>query len=118
VDVGPPFPADAQSAVLVKPAERALDDPTLAPEGGAVRGLLARDPGPDAAFADEPAMVGVVVAAVAHDRLRAPARPAHPPAHGRDRVEQRRQLGNVVAVAAGQTDGQWDPAGIGQEVVL
>jgi hypothetical protein len=97
----------------LRPAERAFDDPPLAPEAGAVCGLLARDPRLDAAFADEPAMVGVVVAAVAHDRLGAPARPAHPPAHGRDSVEQRRQLGDVVAVAAGQTDGQWDPAGIG-----
>jgi hypothetical protein len=118
VDVGPPLPADAQSAVLVKPAERALDDPALAPQAGAVFGLLARDSGLDAAFADEPTVVGVVVAAVAHERPGAPARPAHATAHGRDRVEQGRQLGDVVAVTAGQADGQWDPAGIGQEVVL
>jgi hypothetical protein len=28
---------------------------------------------------------------------------------GVERVEQREQLGDVVAVAAGQRDGEWDP---------
>jgi hypothetical protein len=32
VDVGAAFVADAEAAVLVEPADRALDDPTLAAE--------------------------------------------------------------------------------------
>lgn len=33
-------------------------------------------------------------------------------------VEQREQLGDVVAVPAGQRGGQWDPRRVGQQVVL
>jgi len=116
VDVGSPLPADAQAAVLVKPAERALDDPALSPEAGAVLGLLACDLGPDAPLADSPAVVVVVVAAVAHDRLGPPAWPAHPPGHGRYRIEQGHELSDVVAVAARECDGERDAARVGQEI--
>jgi hypothetical protein len=32
--------------------------------------------------------------------------------------DQREQLGDVVAVPASQPDGQWDAAGVDQEMVL
>jgi hypothetical protein len=63
-------------------------------------------------------MAVVVVAAVAHDYVRATTRPAHPPAHAGDGVEQRDELGDVVAVAAREADGERDAARDGQEVVL
>jgi hypothetical protein len=118
VDVGSPLPADAQPAMLVQPAERALHDPALPPEPGAVRGLLAGDQRPDAPLAHGPAVVVVVVAAVAHDRVGPTTRSAHPPPQARHGVDQRYELGDVVAVAACEADGERDAAGIGQEVVL
>ena len=51
VDVVAAFVADAEPAVLVQPGERALDDPALAAEPGAVRTLGLGDPGTDASGA-------------------------------------------------------------------
>lgn len=118
MDVGSPLPANPQPAMLMKPAERALDDPTLASESGAVLGLLAGDQRPDAPLPHEPAVVVVVVAAIAHNRVGATTRPAHPAADAGDGVEQRDELGDVVAVAARQADRERDAARIGQEVML
>jgi hypothetical protein len=64
VDVGAAFVADEQSFEVVQPGEGALDDPAVATEAGAVLGPAARDHGSDAALADEPAVLVVVVAAV------------------------------------------------------
>jgi hypothetical protein len=56
------------------------------------------------------------------DDPRANAAPAVRPTglapHRRDGVQQRQQLGDVVAVAAGDGDRERDPVGIGQQVVL
>jgi hypothetical protein len=49
VDVVAAFVADAQAAVLVQPGDRALDDPALLAEPGAVRRLGSGDPRLDAA---------------------------------------------------------------------
>jgi hypothetical protein len=51
VDVGAAFVADAQAAALVQPADRALDDPALAAESGAMLALRSSDgrPGPSSA---------------------------------------------------------------------
>ena len=45
MDVGSPIVADAQPAVLVEPGDRALNDPALHAQPGAVLGLALRDPG-------------------------------------------------------------------------
>jgi hypothetical protein len=60
----------------------------------------------------------VVVAAVGHERRGPAPRPADPARERRHPVNERDQLGDVVAVAAGQADGQRDPLGVGEEVVL
>lgn len=49
MDLGPAFVADAQAAVLVQPGDRALDDPALLAETGAVWLLRPRDRGGNAA---------------------------------------------------------------------
>jgi hypothetical protein len=118
VNVGASFPADAQAAVLVEPAESAFDDPALAPESRAVLGLAARDQWQHASLADEAAVVVVVVAAVADDRGGSSPRSADLPAQRRHRVDQRHQLRDIVAVAAGQADRERDPVRVRQEVVL
>ena len=66
------------------------------------------------------AVLVVVVAAVGRDEVgllaRAPDLPGDRP--GVQDIEQRQQLRDVVAVAAGQRDGQRDPAGVDEQVVL
>ena len=60
----------------------------------------------------------MVVAAVGDDALRSAARAADLAAHRRDAVEQRDQLGDVVAVAAGERPGERDPGRVYEKVVL
>ena len=88
----------------MEPGEGPLDHPLVGAQSGAVQGATAGDRGHDAAGTDLVAVDVVVVAAVGEERVRLAAGPADPAADRRDRVEQRKQLGNVVAVAAGQRD--------------
>jgi hypothetical protein len=104
----------------VQVREAALDDPALAPEAGAVGGAAARDHGFDAALPEQAAVLVVVIAAVGDDEVGLAARPAD---LARDRpgvqvLQQRDQLGDVVAVAARQRDRERNPGRVDQEVVL
>jgi len=102
----------------MEPAEGAFDDPAVAAEAGAVALVAVGEQGRDAALAEcLPVSVGAV-AAVAEERLGSPPWPAGEASNGGDAVEQRQQLGDVVAVAAGQRPGQRCPVRVGQEVVL
>ena len=91
-----------QAAAVVQPGEGALDDPAVAAEPGAVLGQAASDQRLDAPLANELPVAVVVVAAVGDQRSRSPPRSPDTAAHRRNAVEQGQQLGDVVAVAAGQ----------------
>ena len=118
MDVVAPVGADEESAAVVQPGEGALDDPALAAEPGAVLGLAAGDDRLDATLPDEAAVLVVVVAAVGEQRPRPASRSADPSADGRDAVEQFDQLGDVVAVAAGERPGERDATAVYEEMVL
>jgi hypothetical protein len=118
VDLVAAVVANEQSLELVQPGEGALDDPAGAAKTGAVLGLAAGNLRFDPAFAELAAMGGVVVAAVGGQAFGATARPAELAAHGRHTVEQRNQLGDVVAVAARNRPGERDPCRVDEEVVL
>jgi hypothetical protein len=62
----------------------------------------------------------VVVATVGDQHPGLAPRPTDAAADGWDRIQiqQRNELGDVVAVAAGHDDGQWDAGRVGQDVVL
>ena len=110
VDVGAAFVADEQPFEVVQPGEGALDDPALTAETGAVLALAARDQRLDAAFADKTAVLVVVVAAVGDHAVGAATRPSRSSRDGRHRLQERDQLGDVVAVAARDREGERDPA--------
>ena len=118
MDVGAAFVARAQPFEGVQPGEAALDHPALLAQAGAGCDAAAGDPRSDAAGAQLAAVDVVVVAAVGEQLARSSSWPATPPADRRDGVEQRDQLGDVVAVAAGQGDGERDAAGVADQVVL
>ena len=118
MDVGAAVVADEQAAEVVQPGEGALDGPAKAAEAGAVVGPTARDLWLDATLPELAAVGVVVVAAVRDQTLRAPTRPAHPPANVRHSVDQRKKLGDVVAVSAGQRPGQRKARGIDEQMVL
>src|SRR5881396_1494168 len=92
--------ADEQSFELVQPCEGALDHPAVAAEPGAVLGLATCDFRCDPPAAELTPVGVVVVATVGGHALGSPARSADAAAHGRDTLEERDQLGDVVAVAA------------------
>jgi hypothetical protein len=118
VDLGSAVVADEQSLEVVQPGEGALDDPASTPEPGAVLGLPAGDLGRDPEPAQEAPILVVVVAAVGGETLRASAWPANAAPHGRHPLQEREQLGDVVAVATRERPGERDPGGVYQEVVL
>jgi hypothetical protein len=76
------------------------------------------DNGLDAAGSDLPP-IGVVVIATVREQDAGPlAWTADLARDGRDTVQQREQLRDVVAIPAGQGERQWQAAGVGQEVML
>ena len=110
--------ADEESAAVVEPGEGAFDDPAVAPQAGAVLGLAASDDRLHAALPDEAAVFVVVIAAVGDQGAGSASWPADAAADGRHAVEQFEQLGDVVAVAAGERPGERDPAALYEQVVL
>ena len=118
MDVGAAFVARAQPFEGVQPGEATFDHPAVSAEAGAVCDPATRDPRGDAPGAQPSAVDVVVVAAVGEQLPRLASGPAAPAADRRNGVEQRDQLGDVVAVAAGQRDRQRDAAGVADQVVL
>lgn len=110
--------ADEQALEVVQPGEGALDDPAGAAEPGAVRALAAGDLWPDAAPAQLVPVRVVVVAAIGGDALGPATRSAQRAAYGWDALDERDQLGDIVAVAAGERPGERDAGRVDQEVVL
>lgn len=81
-------------------------------------GLAAGDHGFDPSLAEEPTVFVVVVAAVSEQALGAVTRTAGNACRGRDPVEQRDQLGDVVAVPARERVGEREPGCVDEDVVL
>ena len=118
MDLGAAVVADEQSFELVQPGEGSFDDPAVAAESGAVHGLAAGDLGLDPSAAELAPVLVVVVAAVGCHPVGSPARAADLAAYRRDAIEERDQLGDVVAVAASDRPGQRDPGRVYEKVML
>ena len=110
--------ADEESAALVQPGEGAFYDPALAAETRAVLGLPTRDDGLDATRPELTPSAPVVVATVGDQSSGASTGPADATADRWDGVEEREQLGDVMAVAAREAPGQGQATAVGQEVML
>jgi hypothetical protein len=72
----------------------------------------------DTAFAEHAAVLVEVVAAVGEELAGLAPGPAAPAEDRRNRVEQRKQLGDVVAVPAGQGDRERNPVGVDDQTIL
>ncbi len=118
MDVAASLVAGAESFEGVQPGEAALDDPALSAEAGAVGDAAAGDPRCDAAGAQHPPVLVVVVAAVGEQFPRSPTGSAASAADRWHGVDQRDHLGDVIAVAPGQGDRKGDAAGVADQVVL
>ena len=80
--------------------------------------LAASDRGLDATLPDETTVLVVVVAAIGDQRAGSASWPTDAAADGRHSVEQLQQLGDVVAVTAGERPGERDAAAVYEQVVL
>jgi hypothetical protein len=118
MDVGSSFGADVESSEAFEPGEGAFDRPSDCAQAGAVFDAAAGDDGRDPAGADQAPVLVVVVAAVCVEPARTATWFADHAVDRRDRVDERDQLGDVVAVPAGECDGQWDAARVGDQGVL
>jgi len=118
VDVGVAVVADEESLELVQPGEGTLDHPAVAADAGAVFGLATGDLGGDPALAELAPLRPVVVGTVGREPVWPSTRSADPAAYRRDAVDERDQLGDVVAVAARECPGERDPRRVDEEVML
>jgi hypothetical protein len=100
--------------------EAAFDDPALGAQVRSVFDAASGDHGLDPASPQKAPVLVMVVAAVSEDPVWLLAGPAVL-AGDRSRVQilqQRHQLGHVVAVAGGQLDGQWNARRVDEQMVL
>ncbi|GGU85070.1 hypothetical protein GCM10010275_20470 [Streptomyces litmocidini] len=102
----------------MEPGEGALDHPPVNAQAAAVGCAASGDDGQDPAGPDLVAVDVVVVAAVGEDRLGLSAGPSRPAADRWDGVEQGQELGDAVAVAAGEDDRERGAVAVGDQVVL
>ena len=110
--------ADEQPFELVEPGEGAFDDPAVAAEPGAVLGLAAGDLRGDPASAQLTAVLVVVIATICRDSVGPSPRPSDLAPDGRHTVDERDQLGDVMAVAAGDRPGKRDPRRVYEKMML
>ncbi len=118
MEVGAYLVADPQSFELVQPGEGPLHHPAGPAQPRAVRDTSAGDLRCDAASPEDAPVLVVVVAAVGEQPPRPVTRPADQAADAGDRIQQRRQPGDVVPVSAGQGDGERGAVPVDDQVVL
>jgi hypothetical protein len=80
--------------------------------------LGAGDGGADAAGAKLAAVAAGVIGAVPEQLARPPARATALAPHGRDRIDERQQLEDVVVVARAEGEGERGAASAGERMVL
>lgn len=116
--VGVTLPTDAEPSELVQPGEAALHHPALSAQARAVVLTAPGDQGLDAPSPELATVLVVVIAPVGEESIGALAGTTDLARARRDAVDQGQELGDVVAIAAGQGNRQRQPAGVGQQVML
>ncbi|VVE54379.1 hypothetical protein PSP20601_04904 [Pandoraea sputorum] len=118
MNVSPTFEANAKTAKVVKPRMSTLDNPAEFAQATAVFCPAPGEHRFDAALAKPLTMRLGIVATVCVDDFGLQKRLAAHAANGWDRVDERQQLGDVVAVRAGQHCADGDAICIDEDVML
>jgi hypothetical protein len=118
MDIGAAFVADGEPAEAVEPGDRPFDDPTADTQSAAMRRAAARQNRRDPAGPKPIAMGLGVVAAVSLQRARLLPGATAATADGRQSLDQRIKLGDVVDVRRGYLRDERDAAGIRDEMVF
>ena len=96
----------SQSAHLMKPADRAFDNPAINSQPASMFGISLRQHRFDSPLPQLVAMRLRVVRPIALHSLRSPTRSTRLAAHRRNGFDERQQLRDVVGVGAGERRGQ------------
>lgn len=107
-----------QASVVVEPADGSLDYPAGYSQAAAVRRVAAGDLGFDALGVKGPAILVVIVATVSLDDAGLGERAPPLATDGWNRLDKGQKLGHVVAIGAGQDDGQRNSLRFGDQVML
>lgn len=102
----------------MQPGMSTFDDPTDFSKATTVRVTAPRDAGGDVALVKDASVFIVVVTTVGVDAARTAQRPSTHAADRHDGLDQRNQLGDVVAIGAGQDCRDRRSVGVGCNVVL
>ena len=113
------FVADGQSSEAMQPGKRPFDDPARTAEATAVAAAVAiRNQRHDAAMAQLGAVTLRVVAAVALDDVRFPARGTGAAADSGHRIDQRDQLRDIGPIRRRQRRDERNPVRVGENMML
>lgn len=118
MNVSPTLEANTKTTEVVKPRMSTFDNPAEFAQTTAVFCPAPGDHRFDTALAEPLTMRLGVVATVCVDDFRLLKRPAAHAANWRDRINERQQLGDVVAVRAGQDCADGDAIRIDEDVML
>lgn len=118
MDMGISFVSNLQASERVEPGNRALHDPTCFAKTTAVRRANLGQHGRDASLAQALSVWLGTVAPVALDDFRLAQRASAHSAKGGNRLNQRIELRDVVAVRAAQDDRERDALRVDDEVML
>lgn len=116
--LGQALVASPKAPEVVQPGEAALDHPAPRAQARSVLGLASCDQRLDPAGAQLAAVLVEVVASVGEQDSGPLAWATAATAQRLEAIDQRQQLGDVVAVAARQRDRERNAAGVAQQVVL
>lgn len=120
MDLGVALVAGSETPEVVQVSEATLDDPALAPKPGTVRCSTASDHRCDPERSQEPAVLVVVIATIGQQPIRLLAWASDLAGNGPavEVFDQRDQLGDVVALPAGEGDRKRNATGLDEQVVL
>ncbi len=118
MDIGTAFVADGEATKAVQPGDGSLNDPPADAEATPMRRSTPCEDRRDAPGPQAVAMGLGVVAAVALERPRLPARAPATATHCGQGVHHRVEMGDVIDVRGRYLGDEWDAARVGDEVVL
>src|SRR5713226_2123155 len=118
VNVGQPFVSNSESAKPMQPSDGALHHPAGLAQAAAVRGPAPCDLGLDTQGQERRTMRVGIVSTVSLHQLGLSPRSTALASNGRDGLNQRQQLGHVVAIGLGQNDRERNALRVDEEVML
>src|SRR5487761_2631379 len=118
VNAGQPFVSDSEPAKPMQPCDGSFDDPAGFSQAAAVFGSASRNLRLDAWRLESRSMRVRIVAAISLDEVRFALRTPRLARDRGNRLDQRQQLGDIVAVGLGQNDRERNAFRVGEDVVL